>query len=295
MNDRFYIVDDDKVIQRVLKNIIIKNNLGDIIGFSDNGKEAIEDIKTLNPDIVLVDLLLPDVDGIGIVSRLRKEKCDSVFIMISEVNAKDIVSKAYKEGIELYINKPINVIEVISVIKKVKEKMKMTKIIKNFEDAMETISFLKGTSSNEIKRKTDREKIETILAKLGILGEAGNNDIVEIVLWLENKNSENIMNYKLSDLYSYLNKKYKEEYEVSSNVGAIEQRIRRAINKGLKNIANIGIEDYSNDFFSRYASILYDFTEVRKQMDFARGKSKYSGKVNIKKFLEGILISLNNI
>ncbi|MTI68072.1 MAG: response regulator [Firmicutes bacterium] len=293
MNDRFYIVDDDKVIQRVLKNIIMNNNLGDIIGFSDNGKEAIEDIKALNPDIVLVDLLLPDVDGIGIVSRLRKEKCDSVFIMISEVNAKDMVSKAYKEGIELYINKPINVIEVISVIKKVKEKMKMSKIIKNFQDAMETISSLKATSSNEIKRKTAREKIETILAKLGILGEAGNNDIVEIVLWLEN--SENIRNYKLSDLYSYLNKKYKEEYEVSSNVGAIEQRIRRAINKGLKNIANIGIEDYSNDFFSRYASILYDFTEVRKQMDFVRGKSKYSGKVNIKKFLEGILVSLNSM
>jgi len=63
MYQNFYIVDDDKAIQKILKNIISKNNQGELIGISGNGLDAIEDIKILNPDIVLVDLLLPGIDG----------------------------------------------------------------------------------------------------------------------------------------------------------------------------------------------------------------------------------------
>ena len=67
MNTNFYIIEDDRVVQNILKKIILKNNLGDIIGICDNGIQAIEDIKRLKPDIVLVDLLLPKIDGIKII------------------------------------------------------------------------------------------------------------------------------------------------------------------------------------------------------------------------------------
>ncbi|HHY05092.1 MAG TPA: response regulator, partial [Thermoanaerobacterales bacterium] len=122
MNDNFYIVDDDESIRRVLKKIIIDHNLGDVLGDAGEGLKAISEIKKYNPDIVLVDLLLPSIDGITLVSKLKEEGFGGVFIMISQVSSKDMISKAYKMGIEFYIHKPINVVEVISVIKNVKEK-----------------------------------------------------------------------------------------------------------------------------------------------------------------------------
>lgn len=293
MDYKFYIIDDDKVIQRILKNIISKNNLGEVIGISGDGVNSLENIKILKPDIVLVDLLLPGIDGIEIVSDAKKWNSNAMFIMISEVHSKEMISKAYEEGIEFYINKPINVIEVLSIIDRVKEKIKMSMVIQSFEKAIMNMNILKEHNvSKKIKVVSEKDKTERVLAQLGILGEAGNEDIMHLVFLLLEKGSENSLGkYKLSELYNCLNEKYKDQ-GIESNVGAIEQRIRRATNKALRNIAHLGIEDYSNDIFIKYGSTLFDFKEVRKEMDYARGKGNYGGKISVKKFLEGIIISL---
>ncbi len=85
MKTRFYIADDDLSIQRILESIIEKHDLGTVIGSSSNGKMAIDEIPALQPDIVLVDLLMPQVDGIGVVSSLNHSDCKCSFIMISQV------------------------------------------------------------------------------------------------------------------------------------------------------------------------------------------------------------------
>ncbi|QZY53828.1 response regulator [Crassaminicella profunda] len=298
MNDRFYIIDDDKGIRRVLKNIIKQYDLGTVIGESDNGKDAIKDIKVLNPPIVLVDLLLPGVDGIGIVSEIKKMNIDTNFIMISQVTSKEIVSKAYTMGVEFFIHKPINVVEVISIINKVKEKLTMHEVINSFEQAFHSMSMLRDYKSNmKTQTVSERDRIKKVLSQLGILGEAGSNDLVEMILliWEEDDTEkQRLLHQKLSELYKMLNKRYEDDHDASSNVGAIEQRIRRAINKALANIANMGIEDYGNEMFIRYSNTLFDFKEVRKQMDFARGKSNYGGKISVKKFIEGIIVELKS-
>ncbi|MCT4620207.1 MAG: response regulator [Marinisporobacter sp.] len=298
MNDRFYIIDDDKSIRRVLKNIIDQYDLGIVIGEADNGKDAIKDIQALNPPIILVDLLLPGIDGIGIVAEIKKMNLSTNFIMISEVTSKDIVSKAYTMGVEFFIHKPINVVEVLSIINKVKEKLTMHEVISSFEHAFHSMSMLKEYKGN-IKTQTisERDRIKKVLSQLGILGEAGSNDLVEMILLIseqEDMQREGLLNQKLSELYKMLNKRYEDDADNSSNVGAIEQRIRRAINKALRNIANMGIEDYGNELFIRYSNTLFDFKEVRKQMNFARGKSNYGGKISVKKFIEGIIVELKS-
>jgi two-component system response regulator YcbB len=128
-----------------------------------------------------------------------------------------------------------------------------------------------------------------------VLGEAGCQDIVEIVLWLKKKGSlvDGAQEaYRLSGAFDYLREKYETEQGISMNTAAIEQRIRRTIKSALKNLANLGLEDYYDEVFTRYSSVLFDFGEVRKEMDFERGKSRYGGKINAKKFVEGILILL---
>ncbi|MFZ5969145.1 MAG: response regulator [Bacillota bacterium] len=298
MNSNFYIIDDDKGIRRVLKNIISQYDLGDVIGEADNGTDAVREIHVLNPDIVLVDLLLPGMDGISIVTEVKKMNVNATFIMISEVSSKDMVSKAYTKGIEFYINKPINVIEVLSVINKVREKMNMQEVIQSFEKAIHSMNVFKEyVGVKEASPSTDKDKIKRVLSQLGIIGESGSNDIVEMILLLfeqDHETRERLLGQKMSELYEMLNERYKREYDVTYNVGATEQRIRRTINKALRNIANLGIEDYSNDVFVKYSNTVFDFKEVRKQMNYARDKSNYGGKISVKKFIEGIMIEVKN-
>ncbi len=76
----------------------------------------------------------------------------------------------------------------------------------------------------------------------------------------------------------------------NKNYKSIEQRIRRTALIGMKSLANLGIEDYMNETFLEYSTSLYNFEEIKRQMDFIRGKRNEGGKVNVKKFLEGLII-----
>ena len=68
---RIYIVDDDKNVIKILERIIIDKNLGDIVGSAQDGITALEEIKSLRPDIALVDLLMPGMDGISLVKEIK--------------------------------------------------------------------------------------------------------------------------------------------------------------------------------------------------------------------------------
>ena len=79
-------------------------------------------------------------------------------------------------------------------------------------------------------------------------------------------------------------------HDLSSNPKAMEQRIRRTINKGLSNIANLGIEDYLNETYVKYSNTLFDFDQVRLEMEYIRGKKSAGGKINIKKFMDNLIL-----
>ena len=59
------------------------------------------------------------------------------------------------------------------------------------------------------------------------------------------------------------------------------KRIRRTATAGMINLANIGIEDYMNETFVEYSNGLYNFEQLKTEMDFIRGKTKKRGKVNL--------------
>ncbi|QSQ10249.1 Chemotaxis protein CheY [Koleobacter methoxysyntrophicus] len=284
MKFRLMVVDDDKALRRILANIIENNNLGEIVDEASDGEEAEGKIIALKPDIVLMDLLLPGKDGIEVIHNIKKRGIKTYFIMISQVEAEDLVTQAYKSGIEFFIHKPINTIETIKVISKVEEIIKLKTTFQMVRDTV--ISIEKPDSEIYVNRNTSR--IDFLLADLGILGEAGSEDIR---ITIENYDSlkDNINN--LQDLYEFLHNYYiSKGKKKSSDSKAIEMRIRRAITKALQNIASMGTENYDSEQFLRYAPILFDFKEIKKEMDYVRGKSKKGGKINIKKFIEGSIL-----
>lgn len=281
MNLRFVVVDDDKLIRRMLQNIIEEYELGTIVAECDDGLQAQKIIEEAKPDIVLVDLLLPGQDGVTLINSLQAMRKIS-FIVISESGSQPMITMAYESGIEFFIHKPINVIEVVSVINKTKERRSLRQaldvISKAASEYVMPIKPLESTESGPKKR------IYRIYADLGILGEAGVNVIYQMTQVIENFTRAEAQDaYQLSDIYRQLAEK------VGQDVKTIEQRVRRTIAKALQNVASLGVEDYYNEKFQAYSTSLFDFKEVRQEMNFIQGKSTYHGKINVKKFLEGLL------
>ena len=58
---KFYLIDDDKNVLHILKRIIRDRGLGEIAGTAENGVDALTDLPLINPDIVIVDLLMPEI------------------------------------------------------------------------------------------------------------------------------------------------------------------------------------------------------------------------------------------
>lgn len=102
----------------MLRKIITEGDLGIVIGEAESGIDCISSILTMHPDVVLIDLLMPELDGIETMEHLKMNGFQGQFIMISQVVNKEMVGEAYAKGVEFFIHKPINRIEVQSILEK---------------------------------------------------------------------------------------------------------------------------------------------------------------------------------
>ncbi|MCI9023788.1 MAG: response regulator [Dorea sp.] len=269
----FYLIDDDKSIRNILKIIITERNLGTVCGSTGSAADALEDLPALSPDIVIVDLLMPETDGITLVSQMHPLLPDTAFIMLSQVSSKDMIASAYEAGIEFFIQKPINSIEVESVISKTKESLSMRRTMTKMQKI-----FLNDITPNQpapaAGSPSASSALHNILQRLGIVGILGSKDIISVVEYM-NAHPGSPDNFSLHDLCR----------RFCDSPKSMEQRIRRAATAGLINLAHLGVEDYGNEIFTEYSNTLYNFEQVRREMDYIRGKSSKRGNVKIKHFL----------
>ena len=107
-----YIVEDDLSVISILEDIIEDNDLGSVSGSSGENGADIDEILIRKPDVILIDYLMPGKDGMQVVRELKEKGCRAKFVMISQVSSKDMVGKAYDAGVDFFISKPINLIEV---------------------------------------------------------------------------------------------------------------------------------------------------------------------------------------
>lgn len=275
-----FIVEDDINIIRVLERIITDRGLGNLFGYSNDGANGMKEIQRLIPDIVLVDLLMPGKDGISLVKEVKTMYPEIQFIMISQVSSKDMIGKAYQSGVEYFTSKPINAIEVESVIGKVGDKLNVNRKLSQIQSL-----FTNDSNENKEKEKNNNrsEKIKRIMRIIGISGEAGSQDILNLIEHLI-QSKESVEDFTIRELCS----------KFTDQTKTMEQRIRRTAMVGMINLANLGIEDYMNEVFIEYSNGLYNFEQVKTEMDYIRGKSKKRGKVNLKKFIDGMVFYSGN-
>lgn len=277
---KIYLIDDDPNILNFLKLIIQAKKLGEICGICTSPVDALEDLKYIKPDIVVIDLLMPGMDGISFVRKTAPELQDAAYIMLSQVSNKDMISSAYEAGIEFFIQKPINAIEVESVLTRVSQSLAMKRTLNSmqslFMNQMQDI--MPKTASAAPKEAVHIQKTKDILQRLGIIGEIGSKDIINVVDYMIT-HRETASEMTLIELCA----------QFSENPKSVEQRIRRTANTAMVNLAHLGLEDYSNDTFIEYSNTLFNFEQIRREMDHIRGKSGKGGNVKIRNFLNALV------
>ncbi len=273
----FYLIDDDSATLNILRMIIEDSDSGSVIGSAASGLDALEDLRYMRPDIVLVDLLMPGMDGIEFVRQARSRYPDLRFVMLSQVTSKDMVAEAYSAGVDFFLSKPVNSIEVVSVLRKVGKLLTMDRTMDQMRSLLQG-GAPAGISSAPTLPPDNSERqqsaLNAVLHRIGISGDPACRDISQVVGYLLSSQGqqEQLTVAQLCDRFS-------------DSPKAMEQRIRRAAMAGMVNLANLGIEDYSNDTFTEYAGTLYHFEQVRREMDCIRGKTTVHGRVSVKKFL----------
>ena len=277
---RIYIIEDDISIINILEDIIETHDLGEICGDCGGNVPDVADVLRTKPDVVLVDFLMPVMDGATFVSELRKYNQNIKCIMISQVSSKDLVSKAYTAGIDFFINKPINLIEIKSVLGNVRQQIENQRTLDNIRTMFAMPNNTDTSFASPAPAENEyAKKLRIILNKIGISGEKGSTDIIKICENLKN-NGTDVAAVSVGQMCE----------SVSDNPKSVEQRIRRAIAAGMSNVAHMGIEDFMNETFMSYSATLFSFEDVRTEMDFIRGKAKMGGKVSIKKFIDGLML-----
>jgi len=295
MEATFMIIDDDIAIGKILEQTIKKNQFGRVLSILTTGKNAKDTIIKLNPDIILIDLLLPEVDGIEIVKRAMDSRYQGKFIMISQVEEQEMISNAYKSGILFYINKPINMIETISVISNVKKQVELEQSISVIKNIIfpETIQ-----KTEEVKKEVQQsisEKLLQIFSDIDIVGTSGADELKLVILRIiDKKEMYPSKPYQLKEIYMEVAKELYGNMLATINCKSMEQRIRRTIGKSMSAVANLGVENLNNNIYMKYSSSLFEIKQVKQEIQHLKDSSIEQGKINTKKFIEGILVKVLN-
>ena len=110
-NVNVVIVDDNPMILNTLDEVISSEAGLSVIGRADNGKDAIDVIKDTQPDVVLLDLVMPQMDGITVVENIKKKTSmlkNPAFIILSAVGGEQMTEEAFQAGANYFLMKPFD-------------------------------------------------------------------------------------------------------------------------------------------------------------------------------------------
>ncbi|MGL5649689.1 MAG: response regulator [Clostridium sp.] len=304
---KILIVDDEEEVRDgIIKKIDWKEYGFEVVGDAENGKDALEKVERLNPDIVLTDIAMPFLNGLEL-GKILKETMPSIKIIIfSGSDDFEYAQKAIKINVIEYILKPVSAIELSSILKKVKfnldreykEKRDIEKLQKHYKESLPIlkeqflIGMIEGKTRNveygqEIKRfNLDflRNDLVACIIRLDNIKSLrkedcfeGNIDLVNISIskLVEEKMSE----YSLYTEFLYLNKvilicSIDEENTIDLLIKGLNQ-ICDEFNKVFKKTISIGI----GNICSRYKEIKRSFRDAEDALSYrlilGRGKTIY--------------------
>ena len=149
---KILIADDEEIIGTCLEKMIDWKKIGtEVIGVALDGEEALEIFREKMPDIVILDINMPFINGIELAGIIHKERPDTKVIMLTAYKEFEYAQQAIKYQVVDYLTKPFNNDDVKAVVEK---------IIEDWEKSQE-----KKKDSNEEKNETITDRIISYIKK----------------------------------------------------------------------------------------------------------------------------------
>ncbi|KKE78380.1 response regulator [Oceanobacillus caeni] len=118
MSKKVLIVDDAAFMRMMIKDILTKNGF-EVVGEAQDGAQAVEKYKELSPDLVTMDITMPEMDGITALKQIKEVNPEAKVIMCSAMGQQAMVIDAIQAGAKDFIVKPFQADRVMEAIQKV--------------------------------------------------------------------------------------------------------------------------------------------------------------------------------
>jgi DNA-binding NarL/FixJ family response regulator len=102
---RVLIADDHRLFAEALEAILAGEPDIEVVGRARNGEEAVEQALAMSPDVILMDIAMPVVDGVEATKRIRKLQSDACVLMLTGSNSRTDVARAREAGAAAYVTK----------------------------------------------------------------------------------------------------------------------------------------------------------------------------------------------
>jgi len=115
---RVLIVDDAIFMRKMISDILVENGM-EVVGEADTGVKAVEKFMELRPDLVTMDIIMPEMNGIDAVRKIVEFDRQAKVVMCSALGQQALVQEAITAGARDFLIKPFNAARVVEVIAKV--------------------------------------------------------------------------------------------------------------------------------------------------------------------------------
>lgn len=114
---RFLVVDDEPLVREMLKDILVELQYN-VVGQANNGAVAIEKAIQLKPDVICLDINMPEVSGLDALASIKTSNKDIIVIMVTANSDTSTVQQAIRTGADGYILKPFNAQQIVRAVDK---------------------------------------------------------------------------------------------------------------------------------------------------------------------------------
>lgn len=113
---KILVVDDALVVRMLIRKILERAGF-DVVGEAKTGSEAVEKYKELRPDVVTMDIIMDEMDGLEATDRIKRFDPGAMVIITSSVHQKEMMARAFEAGACSYIVKPFEEERIVSAVK----------------------------------------------------------------------------------------------------------------------------------------------------------------------------------
>lgn len=231
--------DDNEGILELIEDIVKNEEDLQLVGKANNGVDAVKIIKETKPDVVILDVIMPKLDGLGVLEELHNDgdfSCKPNYIMLSAVGKDNITENAFSLGAEYYMVKPF---DVNFLLKKIRE-CKNTKTIHNISKKRDAYTYndKEINKKNEISDRALELEITSIIHEIGVPAHIKGYQYIRDAILMSIRDHE-MINSITKILYPTISKKYQ----------TTPSRVERAIRHSIEVAWNRGNPDVIEEYF----------------------------------------------